>query len=188
MAAEGGEVVPDFTEPATKPAPTFEELKPTPAPAGSVPTSPPVPPQKAVVMEGVRPVPVMSTAGPRPPGMAEPPKDSPEQVALLQQIDSEINFELNVLHMCYGATRNLINRLKAGQPPDVAEFAQFGSEKRTPIEMAEPQMALEVYRQVRENLRNAQAARAVVAQPTDTISVMAPGINAALLALSRTKP
>jgi len=188
MAAEGGEVVPDFTEPTVKPAPTFEELKPTPAPAGAVPSAPPLPPKNPVVMKGARPVGVMSSEGPRPPGMAPPPKETPEQAALVQQIDQEINFELNVLHMCYGATRNLINRLRQGQPPDAADFAQFSAEKRTPLEIAEPQMALEVYRQVRDSLRHAQAARAVAAPPTDTISVLAPGLNAALVALSREKP
>lgn len=135
-------------------------------------------------MEGARPVGVMAEGGPLPPGVAASPKRSAEEDALIQDIDREINFELNVLNMCYGATRNLIARLRQGQPPDIAEFNQFTSEKRTPLELAEPQIALDVYRQVRETLRHAERARAAAPAPSDAMAQLAPGLNSALVALS----
>jgi hypothetical protein len=193
MEREGGEVIPDWTAPAKedmappaeKPAPTFDELKPQPAPAGT--PAPAAPAPKPVVMDGARPVAVLGEGGPLPPGMSPAPQQSPEEAALLQQIDREINFELNVLNMCYGATRNLISRLKAGQPPDIAEFNQFTSEKRTPLELAEPQIALDVYRQVRESLRHAERARAPAAAPKDALSVIGEGLNDALVVLAGRK-
>ena len=138
-------------------------------------------------MEGARPVPVMGEGGPLPPGVAPAAERNPEEAALIQQIDREINFELNVLNMCYGATRNMIARLRAGQPPDVAEFAQFSAEKRTPLELAEPQMTLDVYRQVRETLRHAERARTPAPKPTDALSVIGEGLNDALVVLAGRK-
>lgn len=131
---------------------------------------------------------VMSGEGPRPPGMAEPPQASAEQLAVLQRIDGEINFELNVLNMCYGATHNFVSTWQRSQPPDSAEIgeAMFGAGKRTPIELAEPEMALEVYRQVRANMRaNESQAQA---GPKDALSVIGEGLNAALVALAGRKP
>lgn len=186
IAAEGGEIIPDLSAPPPKPVPTFAELQPKPAPAGAVPTAPPVEQPKPVVMEGVRPV--MSGAGPRPPGMAEAPQPTAGEVALIQQIDREINFELNVLNMCYGATHNFVVRWQASQPPDAAEFAQFDAGKRTPLDLAEPQMALEVYRQVRESLRHAERGKTAVEAPKEPLSIIGQGLNAALIALSREKP
>jgi hypothetical protein len=126
----------------------------------------------------------LSGAGPRPPGLPEPGPETAAQVSLIQQIDREINYEVNVLNMCYGAAHNFINRWKQGQPPDAAEFAQFGGGTRTPIELAEPQIALEVYRQVRENIRSGQRAKEGAAAPKDALAIIGEGLNAALVTLA----
>lgn len=130
---------------------------------------------------------VLTPGGPPPPGMSAPgaTPEAPEQVRLVQQINAEINFELNVLNMCYAATHNFVNQWLASQPPDSAELAEstFGPGKRTPIETLEPELALEVYRQVRVNMRS------WTRQPrADALGILGEGINAALVALAGRGP
>lgn len=84
-----------------------------------------------------------------------PPK-SPEQVEWESQLAHKINVELNIYHSCFQSTRNMVNVLLAGMPADSADIgnAQWGPGKRTPLENSEPEIALEVYRQVKREMRD----------------------------------
>lgn len=133
LEAEGGAIIPDFNEVR----PTVEG-KPADAPAHTVDL----------------------TAGVLSPGNVLPPgavaADVPADVAQFQaSVSSHVNAELNILNACYAMTRNFVAVQLRNQPPDSAELGEsmFGPGKRTPLEMAEPEIALEVYRQVRLNMR-----------------------------------
>jgi hypothetical protein len=85
-----------------------------------------------------------------------PPPDSPAQVAWKQNLAGLINVELNIFNACARSVRNLVNSLIAELPVDSADIGegQFSGGKRQPLEVQEPIIALEVYKQVRRNMRD----------------------------------
>lgn len=89
-------------------------------------------------------------------GAAAPelPPESPEQLRWKENLARLINLELNVYNSCFESTRRMVNILLASMPADSADIGegQWGPGKRTPLELAEPEIALEVYRQVRGNM------------------------------------
>jgi hypothetical protein len=84
-----------------------------------------------------------------------PAPETPEQVEWRERLAGKINLELNVYNNCFRSVRNMVNQILATSPADSADIgeAQFGGGKRTPIEESEPLIALEVYKQVRKNMR-----------------------------------
>lgn len=92
------------------------------------------------------------------PGVLDAPPKSAAQLAFEQQLARLINLEVNILNICYGAVHNFVAANLQMQPQDSAELGQsmFGGGVRTPIEQAEPQMAVEVYREVRITMREEQ--------------------------------
>jgi hypothetical protein len=146
LAEEGGELIPGELR-ADKL--DFDKIKPiieqTPSAA---PTAASDSPQKHVID-------VTTKDAPLPPGEKPPAPPSAEEIAFKQGLSSVINFEMNVLNVCYGAVHNLVAMRLQMEPPDSAELGQsmFGAGVRTPIEIAEPHIALEVYRQVRQTMR-----------------------------------
>jgi len=93
--------------------------------------------------------------GPPPPGTAAAQPISAEEQAFANRLDSHVNHELNIFNACYSATKNLVAHHVSREPLDAAEVgaAQFEAGKRTPLELAEPQLAIEVFRQVRHSMR-----------------------------------
>lgn len=93
--------------------------------------------------------------GPAPPGTPTPSSMSPEEQAYANRLDAHVNNELNVFNACYAATKNLVAHHVSISPLDSAEVgaAQWEAGKRTPLEQAEPQLAIEVFRQVRQSMR-----------------------------------
>lgn len=87
--------------------------------------------------------------------MPAPPPKSEAQREWEASLSTKINVELNVYFACFQNTRNMVNTIIASTPADSADIgdAQFGPGKRMPIEEAEPYIALEVYRQVRREMR-----------------------------------
>lgn len=132
----GGEIMP--TEFQAKPLPLAE-------PPGAAPREVDVPGSRQLKED---PAPV-------------PPPDSPAQAAWKERLNLLINVELNVFASCSRSVRNMVNAILAEMPADSADIgeAQFGAGKRTPLEEQEPLIALEVYKQVRRNMREEQKAQ-----------------------------
>lgn len=128
---EGGEIVP-----------SFNEVKPV---AGAPP--PAAAPTTLDVSAGV-----LST-GASPPGAAV--GAPPGQDEFMVRVSGHVNAELNVLHACYQLTKRFVTLQVQQSPADTADVGNpmMGPGQRSPIELAEPQIALEVYRQVRLNMR-----------------------------------
>jgi hypothetical protein len=84
-----------------------------------------------------------------------PPVETEEQKAWREQLAGLINVELNIYNNCFRSVRNMVNQIVASTPMDAADLgeAQWSAGKRSPIEQAEPEIALEVYRQVRLEMR-----------------------------------
>lgn len=129
LAAAGGEIIPSLF--GGKPLPV-EKPKPASAPIDA---------PDASVVEG--------EAAPK------PPPETAEQKAWRENLAGIINVELNIYHSCFKSVRNMVNLIVATTPQDSADLgeANWSAGKRSPIEQAEPEIALEVYRQVRQNMR-----------------------------------
>lgn len=78
---------------------------------------------------------------------------SPETAKFMEDLNAQIDYELNIMNSCYEATTNFVSHRMRQSPTDVADFNQFGADKRSPIEEAEPYIAIEVYKNVRRNMR-----------------------------------
>lgn len=155
LAREGGPIIPDDFVP---PRADFESLRPVVERLAPAPAAAPDGPTKHVVdlSRGVL------HGGAPPPGTPAELPPSPEQLAFEAALRGEVNFETNIFSAVYGAVRNMVAYWGQITPVDSAEAGQamFGPGVRTPLEQAEPQIAVEVYRQVRENMRaDARAAR-----------------------------
>jgi hypothetical protein len=113
-----------------------------------------------------------------------PPPETPEQIAWKEALAARINVELNIYHACCTSIRNLVNSLLATMPQDSADIGegQWGPGKRTPLENAEPEIALEVYRQVKAELRAGEPI--AKGAPKDALSIIGEGLNDALVALA----
>ena len=113
-----------------------------------------------------------------------PPPDSPAQVAWKQNLAGLINVELNIFNACVRSVRNLVNSIIAELPVDSADIGegQFSGGKRQPLEVQEPIIALEVYKQVRQEMR--ASASATPALPKDPLSIIGEGLNDALVTLA----
>ena len=158
LERDGGEIVPEGFSAKGEPAPLdFDKLRPVVEEVGPPPPEAPDSPAQHVidVQQG------SAKAGPAPPGVEPLAPPSPEQQAFVDGLNASINLETNVYHACYGAVHNVVNYLIQSQPQDSAELGQslFGAGVRSPLEQAEPQIAMEVYRQVRENMREDEKAR-----------------------------
>jgi hypothetical protein len=133
-----------------------EEFRPkTPEPAKSIDFSKVTPmpqPTPAGAKEeiAVKASPVQGNAAP------EPAPKSPEQIEWETQLAGRINVELNIYNACFHSTRRMVNLIVATTPADSADIGegQWSGGKRTPVEAAEPEIALEVYRQVRREMRD----------------------------------
>lgn len=84
-----------------------------------------------------------------------PPVETEEQKQFRERLAGAINLELNIYNSCFRSVRNMVNQIVASTPMDSADLgeAQWSAGKRSPIEQAEPEIALEVYRQVRKEMR-----------------------------------
>ena len=158
LEAEGGEVLPEgFSPQAGEPQKLrLDELRPLVEVVGDPPPEATDAPTKRVIEVQGGP-----EAGPAPPGIEPPPEISDEQKAFMATLNASVNLETNVYNACYGAVHTLVGYLLQSQPQDSAELgaSMFGGGQRTPLEMAEPQIALEVYRSVRQQMREDEKAR-----------------------------
>ena len=89
-----------------------------------------------------------------PPTPPPPPPQSAEELQWKQRLASSINLELNIYHSCFMSVRKMTADIIASQPLDAADVgSSMEKPTRSPLEIAEPQIAIEVYRQVRRNMR-----------------------------------
>jgi len=162
LAAEGGEIIPEEFRGKALP------LAPNPAVK-----------KDAIDIPGSREV--KGNAAP------EPAPETPEQAAWRENLAGLINVELNIYNSCFRSVRNMVNSILATTPQDSADIGegQWSGGKRTPIENAEPEIALEVYRQVREEMRASSSK--TPALPKDPLSIIGEGLNDALVTLSGRK-
>lgn len=147
LAEEGGEIIPGELKPETL---NFDKIRPVVEqnPQAAPPAATESPKQRVIDLSTPKDAPL-------PPGEKPPAPPSAEEIAFKQSLNAIVNLEMNVLNICYGAVHNLVAMRLQMEPPDSAELGQsmFGGGVRPPIEIAEPQMAVEVYRQVRESMR-----------------------------------
>lgn len=144
LEREGGEIIPEeFRPKAPEPPKSVDFSKVTPMPVEPAPAAP----REEIKVDKASPV----QGNPAP----EPPPKSPEQVQWETELAGRINVELNIYHSCFQSTRRMVNVLLASMPADSADIGegQWTGGKRTPLENAEPEIALEVYRQVRREMR-----------------------------------
>lgn len=66
-----------------------------------------------------------------------------------------IKQEMELFDSCFLAVKEFVAFRMGRDRLDVADFAQWEAGRRSPLEAAEPQIAIEVYRQVREEMRRA---------------------------------
>lgn len=158
LAAQGGEIIP-------------EEFRAKPLPLADNPAA-----KAAIEVPGAAEV--KGNAAP------EPAPETPEQVAWRERLAGLINVELNIYNSCFRSTRNMVNEIVATTPQDSADIGegQWTGGRRTPIEQAEPEIALEVYRQVKEEMR--AGGSKTPALPKDPLSIIGEGLNAALVTLA----
>jgi hypothetical protein len=130
LAELGGEISP-------------EEFKAKPLPLADNPAAP----KEATEVPGGREL----KGNPAP----TPAPETADQAAWRERLADKINLELNIYNNCFRSVRNMVNQILATSPADSADIGegQFSGGKRTPIEESEPEIALEVYRQVRQNMR-----------------------------------
>jgi len=97
----------------------------------------------------------MGNPTPPPPGTPDAQPKTAEQVAFEERLSNHVNYEVNILNVCYGAVHNFVSMRAAMEPTDSADLgnSMFGPGNRTPVELAVPQLALEVYKEVRQALR-----------------------------------
>lgn len=149
LEAEGGEIIPaEFSK--GPPPLDFASVRPIAAEA----------PKPAAGPRGIDasppPIPVLGEAGGPPvPGMAPPGPPSAEEVAFMARLTRHVNVEVNIFKVCLDAVHNYVQFRLRTEPPDSAEVGEsmFGPGKRTPLENAVPEVAAEVYRQVRLSMR-----------------------------------
>lgn len=89
------------------------------------------------------------------PGSEKAEPRSPEQIARDQRLLEAINLELGIFDSVLNSVKRMIRDQVSRDPLDSAEIGQglFGPGVRTPLEQSEPYIAIEVYRQVRRNIR-----------------------------------
>ena len=87
------------------------------------------------------------------PGVKPPVPPSPAEQAHILYLDRAINYEVNVYRLCFHAVHEMVLLRLHETPPDSADFDMWGPGKRSPLEVAEPHIATEVYKQVREQMR-----------------------------------
>jgi len=159
LEAEGGEIRPTDLSPAPPPL-DFKRLNPT---AAATPT-PATEPRRIDAGPPAAPDAAAAAGGPPVPGVALVAPPSPEQLAYVRRIEDHVNFEVNVYLMCVNAVDNMVRLKMRSEPPDAAEFSQFEAGKRSPLEASVPAIAVEVYREVRLNMRaDEQDARGILA-------------------------
>lgn len=61
--------------------------------------------------------------------------------------------EIQMFDSCYLAVKDMVAFRMRTDRLDAADFAQWEAGRRSPLEAAEPQIAIEVYRQIREEMR-----------------------------------
>ena len=83
----------------------------------------------------------------------------PEQVFLEESLLANVNIQLNIFNAVLMSTKNLIRDQIRNEPIDSAEFAQFSAGQRAPLELAEPYIAIEVYRHVVRGMEDDERAR-----------------------------
>lgn len=172
----GGEIVPrEFggagapAVPAIPPPADWSQVRPIPTPAAqegdgrsrvvSVPrTARPLPPGAEAAMAAADPG--------APPGAVAPPPPPPEVERLLARAAQTANVEVNLYALCWRLTGEFIKRaeMTAMDAVAIAE-AMWQAGKRTPLEESQPRIALEIYRQVREELRRGESDDALAAIP-----------------------
>lgn len=97
----------------------------------------------------------VSTGKAPPPGSEKAAPRSPEQIARDHRLLDAINMELGIFDSVLNSVKRMIRTQVSRDPLDSAEIGQglFGPGVRTPLEQSEPYIAIEVYRQVRRNIR-----------------------------------
>lgn len=149
LAAEGGPITPGafVAEP-------IDYSKVTPLPdqnrAGAPQEAAASPPPHVIDLTAK-----MGNPTPPPPGTPEAQSKTADQIAFEERLSNHVNFEVNILNVCYGAVHNFVSMRSAMEPVDSADLgnSMFGPGNRTPIEHAVPQIAIEVYKEVRHALR-----------------------------------
>jgi hypothetical protein len=139
----------------------FKTQKPVAAAPAAAPAD-----RKPIEVQGV-------AGGARPDGTAGGPKGQPpvpgvapavppsaEEMAHIAALDANVNYEVNVYRLCYHAVHEMVLMRLREDPMDSADIGQgiWGAGKRTPLEKSEPRIAVEVYRQVRQSLREGERA------------------------------
>jgi len=153
LEADGGAISPGEMSKTPKPL-TFEEMKPVVKEIAKGVTTDLL--ERKPIPKPVEAATGVLKQGTLPPGGEKPPPPVPYyKLDFFGRVDAQVNFEVNVLNMCYTATHNFVQFQQDRNPLDSADIGQatWGAGTRSPIEQAEPQMAVEVYRQVRLNLR-----------------------------------
>lgn len=81
---------------------------------------------------------------------------NPEQLQYQGRVMRHVNRESYIFSLCYETVREFVVHALATQVGDSAELAEsmFGGGKRTPLEIAEPQIAIELYKEVRHSMRD----------------------------------
>ncbi len=135
LAAQGGEIIPVLEQPAKTPTVL-------PVAAGDPASA------KTVDLPGAKPV-----VGPAAPVA---PPESPEQLAWRRETAQRIDAELNLYYACVESVDRMVSHYMSRQPGDSADIgtSMFEAGKRTPLELAAPNIALEVYRQIRRDQRD----------------------------------
>ena len=151
LEREGGEILPqEFRQDKLD----YSQIKPIDGPqaAPAQPAAATEAPQQRVIDMRMG---VLSPGSAPAPGVPVPPPPSPEQLAFQQTLKDTVNFEVSILNICYGAVKNFVAMNLRLEPLDSADIGKsmWGPGERTPLEVAQPQMTVEVYKSVRQSLR-----------------------------------
>ena len=122
-------------------------------PKATEPAPSPASARAPIELRGVDHSPAAGGPGATVPGVKPPVPPSPAEQAHILYLDRAINYEVNVYRLCFHAVHEAVLLRLHETPPDSADFDMWGPGKRSPLEIAEPHIAIEVYRQVRESAR-----------------------------------
>jgi hypothetical protein len=109
-------------------------------------------------------------AGAPPPGFNMPESGNAAE-AFIVKMSPIVNFEANVFNLCYEAALGVLAHQRPGEMRDAVAIGEslYGAGSRTPLELAVPQIAIEIYRNVRQELRAQEDIKAKIAEAVEKI-------------------
>ena len=92
-----------------------------------------------------------------PMGIEPPPEPTKEEIAFKENLSRLINLEMNIFNSCYVSVKQLVGMHLRQEPADSADLGEsmWGPGKRSPLELEEPRIAMEIYKEVRKSMREA---------------------------------